>query len=93
MEEIPRVIADFLFVNIVGASDIQEITNRGIKFEIEAKLGTLIDKDTNHRVDRFLASEAILESNNRTAFRSSMTEVRTFLLWPRIQNCGFANYT
>ncbi|VUC37637.1 unnamed protein product [Clonostachys rosea] len=76
IEEIPRVIADFLFVNIVGASDIQEITNRGIKFEIEAKLGTLIDKDTNRRVDRLLASEAILESNNRTAFRSSMTEAQ-----------------
>lgn len=73
-EEISKAIADFLFINVVNASDIQEITGRGIQFEIEAKLGTLIDKDTNHRVQRSLESECILESSSRVAFRSSMTE-------------------
>lgn len=74
-EEVSKAVADFLFVNVVNGSDIQEIMSRGIKFEIEAKLGTLIDKDTNHRVDRNVASECILESSSRVAFRSSMTEV------------------
>lgn len=74
-EEVSRQVADFLFINVVNNSDIQEITSRGIQFEIEAKLGQLIDKDTNQRVNKYLASEAVLKDNGRTAFRSSMTEV------------------
>ncbi|KAF4997725.1 hypothetical protein FDECE_12005 [Fusarium decemcellulare] len=73
-EEISRRVADFLFLNVISVPDMQEITSRGIQFEIEAKLGTLIDKDTNHRVDRFLDSECVLHDNQRVAFRSSMTE-------------------
>lgn len=73
-EEISKAIADFLFINVVNANDIQEIMGRSIQFEIEAKLGTLIDKDTNHRVQRSIESECILESSSRVAFRSSMTE-------------------
>lgn len=74
-EEASKTVADFLFLNVANNPDFQEITSRGIKFEIEAKLGKLIDKDTNHRVDRQVASEAILEDTGRTAFKSSMTEV------------------
>lgn len=74
-EEASKSIADYLFLNVVNNPDIQEIASRGIKFEIEAKLGTLIDKDTNQRVDRHLQSESVLEDNGRTAFKSSMTEV------------------
>ncbi|KAF3056765.1 mRNA-capping enzyme subunit beta [Trichoderma lentiforme] len=74
IEELSKNVADFLFVNVVSNQDIQEITSRGIQFEIEAKLGTLIDKDTNQRVDRFVATECILDDNGRVAFRSSMTE-------------------
>lgn len=77
-EEASKKIADFLFHNVVNNPDMQEIASRGIKFEIEAKLGTLIDKDTNHRVDRHLASEAVLEIGARTAFKSSMTEVNFY---------------
>lgn len=75
-EEVSKAIADFLFINVVNSSDIQEVLSRGIEFEIEAKLGTLIDKDTNHRIDRMLDSECILQDTGRVAFKSSMTEVR-----------------
>ncbi|CAM1508569.1 Fc.00g054170.m01.CDS01 [Cosmosporella sp. VM-42] len=75
-EELSKQVADFLFVHVINSEDLQEITSRGIQFEIEAKLGTLIDKDTNHRVDRSVDSECILHNNGRIAFRSSMTEAQ-----------------
>ena len=75
-EELSHTVADFLFMNVINNEDLQEITSRGIQFEIEAKLGTLIEKDTNHRVDRLLDSECVLHNNGRIAFRSSMTEVK-----------------
>ena len=78
-EEVSKVIADFLFIHVVNGNDIQEVLSRGIEFEIEAKLGTLIDKDTNHRVDRGLESECILQDTGRIAFKSSMTEVSNYL--------------
>lgn len=75
-EEISKTVADFIFIHVVNNPDIKEINSRGIQFEIEAKLGTLIDKDTNCRVDRLLDTECVLHDNGRVAFRSSMTEVR-----------------
>ena len=74
-EELSKTVADFLFINVINNPDLQEITSRGIQFEIEAKLGTLIDKDTNMRTERLLETESVLRDNGRTAFRSSMTEV------------------
>ena len=86
-EEISKTVADFIFINVLNNPDFKEIMNRGIQFEIEAKLGTLIDKDTNHRVDRMLDSECILHDNGRVAFRSSMTEVcRTPQSWRGTHN-------
>ncbi|KAJ6437405.1 mRNA capping nucleoside-triphosphatase [Purpureocillium lavendulum] len=73
-EEVSKKIADFIFINAVNNRDIKEIISRGIHFEIEAKLGTLIDKDTNHRVERYLETESVLQATGRVAFRSSMTE-------------------
>ena len=77
-EEVSRMIADFLFVHVVNSEDMREISSRNIKFEIEAKLGTLIDKDTNHRVERGIDSEGVLSDTGRIAFKSSMTEVSHF---------------
>lgn len=77
-EEISKTVADFIFIHVVNNPDIKEIMSRGIQFEIEAKLGTLIDKDTNYRVNRLLDTECVLHDNGRVAFRSSMTEVWTF---------------
>lgn len=76
-------MADFLFIHVINNQDMQEITSRGIQFEIEAKLGTLIDKDTNQRVDRFVTTECILDDNGRVAFKSSMTEVSAWAFFCR----------
>lgn len=73
-EEMSKTVADFIFIHVVNNPDIKEIMSRGVQFEIEAKLGTLIDKDTNYRVDRLLDTECVLHDNGRVAFRSSMTE-------------------
>ncbi|TQV97024.1 mRNA capping nucleoside-triphosphatase [Cordyceps javanica] len=73
-EEMARAVADFLFIHVINAQDAQEISSRGIEFEIEAKLGTLIDKDTNHRVEKLIESECVLRDTGRVAFQSSMTE-------------------
>ncbi|KAH7179785.1 CYTH-like domain-containing protein [Fusarium flagelliforme] len=73
-EDISRKVADFLFLNVLNAPDMGEISSRGIQFEVEAKLGTLIDKDTRHRVDRGIASECVLLDSSRIKFESSMTE-------------------
>ncbi|KAF5665147.1 mRNA-capping enzyme subunit beta [Fusarium heterosporum] len=75
-EDISRQVADFLFVNVLNTPDMGEISSRGIQFEVEAKLGTLIDRDTNHRISRGVASECVLLDSNRVAFKSSMTEVQ-----------------
>lgn len=80
-EEVSRLVADFLFINVVNNEEIKEIMSRGIQFEIEAKLGRLIDKDTNQRVERFLASEGALRDTGRTAFKSTMTEVSLQFEW------------
>lgn len=78
-EEVSKRVADFIFINVVNNPDIKEILSRGIHFEIEAKLGTLIDKDTNYRVERLLETETVLQDTGRVAFRSSMTEVGSHL--------------
>ncbi|KAH6877148.1 CYTH-like domain-containing protein [Thelonectria olida] len=75
-EEITKTVADWLFINVINNEDMQEILSRGIQFEIEAKLGTLIDKDTNQRVDRLIDSECVIHDGGRIAFRSSMTEAQ-----------------
>ena len=77
-EEVSRKVADFLFIHVLNNPDFHEITSRRIQFEIEAKLGTLIDKDTKQRVSKQIETECVLQDNGRTAFVSSMTEVSLF---------------
>jgi polynucleotide 5'-triphosphatase len=69
------LVADFLYMNVVSRDDIGELSSRGIEVEIEAKLGQLIDKDTNERYRLPVMSECLLAENQRVSFRSSMTEV------------------
>jgi hypothetical protein len=74
-EQFSKEVADFFFQYVVLNEDINEIQNRGVKFEIEAKLGMLIDKTTNQRVELPVRSECVLsESGNWLGFKSSMTE-------------------
>ncbi|KAK4154230.1 CYTH-like domain-containing protein [Chaetomidium leptoderma] len=76
-EQLSKAVADFLFQYVVLNEDMGEIQSRGVKFEIEAKFGMLIDKSTNQRVDLPVHSECVLNDNgNWLGFRSSMTEVQ-----------------
>ncbi|GAW23315.1 hypothetical protein ANO14919_128710 [Xylariales sp. No.14919] len=72
---VSRSIADFFVFNVLQGPNPAELRSRGAQFEIEAKLGTIIDKSTNDRVEfRIQAGECVLTENARIAFRSSMTE-------------------
>ncbi|KAL1843994.1 hypothetical protein VTJ49DRAFT_6398 [Mycothermus thermophilus] len=75
-EQLSKAVADFLFQHVVMNEDINEIQARGVKFEIEAKLGMLIDKNTNQRVELPVMTECVLSDGGRNwlGFRSSMTE-------------------
>jgi hypothetical protein len=73
-----RAIADFLFRFVIGNEDFNQIQSRGVHFEIEAKLGTLIDKHDNQPLRFPILTECILSEdgdwNNRLGFRSNMSE-------------------
>ncbi len=74
MDDITKAVADFLYLNVVGNERMGEITSRNIEFEIEAKLGTLIDRQTNQRMAISAQTECVLAKGD-AVFRSSMTEV------------------
>ncbi|RKF62570.1 mRNA-capping enzyme subunit beta [Erysiphe neolycopersici] len=74
VEHITKVVADFLYLHVVSRSDLGELSAKGVQIEIEAKLGELIDKDTNQRFFLPVRSECILADNLRVGFKSSMTE-------------------
>ena len=80
-EEVTRMIADFLFENVVMEQSIGVAATgeaaTGAVFEIEAKLGQIIDQRTNDRLSLPVMTETILshaDPNIRTKFQSSMTE-------------------
>ncbi len=75
VEQVTKLVADFLYMNVVSRGDLGELASRGVEIEIEAKLGHIIDKETNERYRLPVRSECILVENGRTSFRSSMTEV------------------
>jgi len=74
-EEMTKQVADFIYLNVVNRGDLGELASRGIEIEIEAKLGQLIDRETNERIRMPVLSECILADNRNRSFRSSMTEV------------------
>jgi polynucleotide 5'-triphosphatase len=74
-EQMTKLVADFLYMNVVSRGDLGELASRGVEIEIEAKLGQLIDKETNERYYLPVRSECILRDGTRVGFRSSMTEV------------------
>ncbi|KAL8414454.1 hypothetical protein RB594_005623 [Gaeumannomyces avenae] len=73
-EEMVRMVADFIFLNVINNEHKREILSRGIEFEIEAKLGQCINKDTNDRFDLPVETECVLRESGHIAFKSSMTE-------------------
>lgn len=82
-EEITRIIMDFLFIEVVERKDVGANAAgadlvQGAHLEVEAKLGQLIDKNTNDRVRLPITTECVFNKEDpswRTTFRSSMTEV------------------
>jgi hypothetical protein len=77
-EQMTKLVADFLYMNVVSRGDLGELASRGVEIEIEAKLGQLIDRETNERYYLPVKSECILNDSARVGFRSSMTEVCGF---------------
>ncbi|RYP05085.1 hypothetical protein DL764_004046 [Monosporascus ibericus] len=70
-----RTVGDFLFFNVLSNPNLEEIRSRNVQFEIEAKLGTVVDKSTNDRIHLPVrAGECVMNDEARIAFRSSMTE-------------------
>lgn len=76
VSDMTKTIADFLFLEVVNRNDWGELQSRGVQVEVEAKLGQLIDKETQQRYWLPVATECVLGPSNRVAFKSSMTEVR-----------------
>ena len=70
-----KAVADFFFEQVVTRDDYGELSSRGVEIEIEAKLGHLIDRATNHRYQLPILSECVLTPNPNIAFKSSMTLV------------------
>jgi polynucleotide 5'-triphosphatase len=74
-DQITKLVADFLYMHVVSRGDLGELASRGVVVEIEAKLGQLIDKETNERYRLPVLSECVLHERTNVGFRSSMTEV------------------
>ncbi|KUJ09572.1 mRNA triphosphatase CET1 [Mollisia scopiformis] len=75
-DDISKLVADFLYSHVVSRNDLGELASRGVDIEIEAKLGQIIDKDTNERYILPIDSECVLRANTGLTFRSSMTETQ-----------------
>ncbi|KAL3425548.1 mRNA-capping enzyme subunit beta [Phlyctema vagabunda] len=73
-EQMSKIVADWLYRKVVSRPDIGELQVSGVEVEIEAKLGQLINKDTNERYYLPVESECVLTENGRVGFKSSMTE-------------------
>ncbi|KAI9774227.1 MAG: mRNA-capping enzyme subunit beta [Geoglossum umbratile] len=81
-EEITRSIGHFLFLQVVqredvGAGPAGGVPGQGAQLEIEAKIGQLIDRNTNERLRLPVMNECIISKDDpsiRINFKSSMTE-------------------
>lgn len=72
-----RAVADFLYFNVVSPPELKDLSAQpGIEFEIEAKLGCLVDRNLrdNTRKEFGISTEAVVR--DECPFHSSMTEVR-----------------
>lgn len=73
--EMTKLVADFLYMHVVSRDDTRELASRGVEVEIEAKLGQLVSKETNERLNLPIRSETVLSDNRFVSFKSTMTEV------------------
>lgn len=73
--DITKSIADFLFIHVISRPDSNSLASTGIDIEIEAKLGLLIEKDTNQRVRLPVRSECVLDMPGRVRFENGLDVV------------------
>lgn len=71
---ITREIGGFVFSNLVMAPDLENT-----EFEIEAKLGKIIDPRSGARINNYCSTETILAEGHPYSFRSSMSIVSMHL--------------
>ncbi len=76
LSPLTKEIADFLFLNVVNRPDWGELKAHKIDVEIEAKLGLLIDKNTNQRLFLPIKGVAVLSEGmkGKTAFQGGLGE-------------------
>jgi len=90
LDEVIRLVSDFLFLNVVmddkvGVAPAGGGRGLGAIFEIEAKIGRIIDNNTNDRIRLPVESECVLSRSDpsiKTRFESSMTEVSLHPIFP-----------
>lgn len=83
IDDVIRVISDFLFINVVVDDNVAVAPaggGRGLGaiFEIEAKIGRIIDNNTNDRIRLPVETECVISRSDpslKTRFESSMTQV------------------
>lgn len=75
-EDVHKAVCDFLFGAVVQNLNFDTTRSALGELEIEAKLGTIIDRNTNERIRLPTLSEAVLPEGYHVAFESMMTEVR-----------------
>ncbi|KAI0144441.1 mRNA triphosphatase CET1 [Xylariaceae sp. FL1272] len=75
IDVISRSVGDFFYGNVLRDANADDLRARGAQFEIEAKLGHIIDKATNERLylPGVSSGEIVVENGARIAFKSSMT--------------------
>ncbi|KAI5803864.1 CYTH-like domain-containing protein [Geopyxis carbonaria] len=84
-DEMTRQIANFLYTNVVQQNDPSLSSGDGTILEIEAKVGYLIDKETQQRLRLPIRTETIYESseNHKIHFQSGVNKefrlINTFL--------------
>lgn len=77
LDELTRLVMDFIYREVIENGIIDSL-DAGTEIEVEAKLGTIIDKDTDARMARIpVLNECVVNDwNLPIAFRSSMTETQ-----------------
>jgi len=77
--DVNREVMDFLFDNVILAPDLGPGA-----MEVEARLGCLIDPNTDRRLNLGTTTEAALGEGMKPRFKSMMSEVRptlTLMFW------------
>lgn len=74
---IQRVVMDMLFDNVVRRAGLPQVNGIVCKFEIEAKLGKVIDRHTHNRLSLPVHTDTVLSPHAiDTAFESALTKTQ-----------------